>query len=237
VKAKANLTAPMLISIVIPTFNEASSIKATLQPLQSLREQGRVEVILSDGGSTDATFDQAQFLVDEVVCEVKGRAAQMNAGADRAKGECLLFLHADTQLPDNFVDLIAEAMPFPSESDCWGFFPVRLSGQLWSLRIVERFMNLRSRLSAIATGDQALFVSRALWQKLCGFADIPLMEDVEFSSRARKVSRPRVMRGKLVTSSRRWEQRGVVPTVLLMWKLRWLYFRGVNPQALSEMYR
>jgi len=237
VNTEVDPAASVLLSIVIPTFNEATSLTATLQPLQSLREQGWVEVILSDGGSTDATLDLAQFLVDEIVCEAKGRAAQMNAGAERVKGKCLLFLHADTQLPDNFFDLIVEALPSSSLSHCWGFFPVRLSGQFWALRIVERFMNLRSRLSAIATGDQALFVSLEMWRKLGGFANIPLMEDVEFSSRARKVSRPRVMRRKLVTSSRRWEQRGVIATVLLMWKLRWLYARGVDPQILSEMYR
>ncbi len=229
--------APALISIVIPTFNEASSIAATLQPLQRFRQQGSVEVILSDGGSTDSTLDQAQDWVDVCVCEAKGRAAQMNAGARRAKGDCLLFLHADTELPENFVDLISEELQSHCSVHLWGFFPVRLSGRLWAFRIIERFMNLRSRISAIATGDQALFVNQRLWQKLEGFAIIPLMEDVEFSRRAREVSRPKVMGRKLVTSSRRWEQRGVVPTVLLMWKLRWLYFCGVDPQALSEMYR
>ncbi len=225
------------ISVVIPTYNEASSIVDTLMPLQRFRQNGDIEVILSDGNSTDATRQMATGLVDRCINESKGRALQMNSGAKFANGQLLLFLHADTQLPVDFVVSLGELLTSPKSQLVWGFFPLRLSGNDRLLRIVERCISLRSRLTSIATGDQAIFVNRALWQRLEGYGDIALMEDVEFSGRARKLTKAQVQSSCVVTSSRRWEQRGIVATVLLMWRLRWLYFCGVSPQTLAKLYR
>lgn len=225
------------LSIVIPTYNEAISIEATLAPLQKLRYCGDVEIIISDGNSTDATREKALGAVDECLNETKGRARQMNCGAKVARGEFLLFLHADTHLPDNFFSLLMACLDHTTDEHSWGFFPVRLSGEHRLLRVVERSMNLRSRLSSIATGDQAIFVSRTLWKALNGFSDIPLMEDVDFSRRARKLSKAKIIPRPLTTSSRRWEQNGVIATVWLMWRLRWLYFCGVPAKDLAKLYR
>lgn len=225
------------ISIVIPTYNEAGSIESTLMPLQRSRCDGEVEVILSDGNSTDGTRDLAAPLVDLCLNESQGRARQMNSGAKAASGELLLFLHADTQLPNDFLPLLTDLQGRHDEEYLWGFFPLRLSGDHWMLRIVERCINLRSRLSSIATGDQAIFVNRNLWYVLEGFSDIPLMEDVELTRRAGKLSKARVQSSLLVTSSRRWEEKGIISTILLMWRLRWLYFVGVNPRTLAALYR
>mgnify|MGYP003683040239 CR=1 FL=1 len=225
------------LSIVIPTYNEEASIEATLAPLQQLRHSGDVEIIISDGNSSDATREKALKWVDECLNETNGRARQMNCGAKVARGEFLLFLHADTLLPDDFFSLLMACLNGAGDECAWGFFPVRLSGEQCLLRIVERSMNLRSRLSSIATGDQAIFVSRTLWEKLNGFSDIPLMEDIDFSRRARKLSKAKIQPRALTTSSRRWEQNGIIATVWLMWRLRWLYFWGVPAQNLVKLYR
>lgn len=228
------------LSIVIPTFNEAQVIGSTLLPLQAFRERGAIEIILSDGGSHDQTREIAKPLVDKIVNQVKGRSAQMNVGAGCSSGDLLLFLHADTQLPTSFF----QNLPNLTERDrntgdrfMWGFFPVRLSGEHSMLRVIEWFMNQRSRLTSVATGDQAIFVSRALWLQLQGFQNIPLMEDVEFSKRARQYASPIVQSEPLVTSSRRWEEKGVFKTMFLMWRLRWMYFRGISPEKLVSLYR
>lgn len=222
------------LSIVVPTFNEADTIIKTLGPLQAGRREGRYEIIACDGGSRDNTVELMDDLVDRIVTGAKGRAQQMNCGAQQACAPWLLFLHADTHLPENFDALLEDAR---SQQRRWGFFTVRLSGSLLCFRVIERAMNLRSRLTSVATGDQAIFIERSLWRELGGYADITLMEDIELSKRARVHGKPHVITCPLTTSSRRWEQRGVVQTVLLMWWLRGLYFLGVSPHRLATLYR
>ncbi len=222
----------MKLSVIIPTLNEASGIVSTLMPLQSWREQGH-EIIIADGGSQDKTLSLAQPLSDNIINAPKGRAQQMNAGAANASGDVLLFLHADTRLPDNAPELISNAL----HNTQWGRFDVTLSGHHFMFRIVEFMMNTRSRLTGIATGDQAIFIKRDLFEKEHGFANIPLMEDIEISKRLKKIFRPACIKERLVTSSRRWEQYGIAKTILLMWRLRLAYFFGTPPDKLAKRYR
>lgn len=218
----------VLLSIIVPTLNEQQTIETCLSHLQSMRNFG-VEVIVSDGGSDDQTLETAKPFVDELVCSEPGRARQMNAGAAAANGQCLLFLHADTKMPSGFsLVSLGKAQ--------WGFFPVKLSGSAWPFRIIETAMNLRSRTTGIGTGDQAMFIRSELFHRVGGFADIPLMEDVEFCRRLKVICRPTLAKGFVVTSSRRWEQQGVCRTVLKMWRLRLAYFLGASPHNLVQQY-
>ena len=221
------------ISIIIPTLNEAAVIQQTLKSLQTIREKGH-EIILADGGSTDETVEQSILLVDQVIVTRTGRACQMNAGAGKAGGEVLVFLHADTRLPDNSAELITAGLSDSRRH--WGRFDVKLSGPHPSLRLVERLMNLRSRLTHIATGDQALFVRRDLFASLGGFPEIPLMEDIAFSKRLKRTGPPLCLRETVVTSSRRWEEQGILRTIALMWRLRLAYFLGASPMRLAQRY-
>ena len=221
------------ISIVMPVLNEAAGIVPTLAALAPLRARG-VEVIVVDGGSSDDTVALATPWADCVLVFPGGRARQMNAGAARATGEVLLFLHADTQLAAGADELVVEAL---RGNAAWGRFDVRIDGAPWILRVVATLMNLRSRWSGIATGDQAIFMRSALFDAVGGFPDQPLMEDVEISRRLRAVSRPVCLRAKVRTSGRRWESRGVWSTIFLMWRLRWRYWRGEPAAALAEAYR
>jgi len=216
------------LTIIIPVFNEEQDIETCLLGLQPLRKQG-VEVILVDGGSQDSTCELAVPLVDHVIKSALGRGTQMNTGATLAQGKFLLFLHADTVLPPNFSPTMISEIP-------WGYFPVELSGSAWPFRVIERAMNLRSKITKIATGDQAIFIQSVLFQRIGGFADIPLMEDVEICGRLRSVSRPVLMSSTIVTSSRRWEQQGIVRTVLRMWRLRLAFFFGACPHKLVQQY-
>ena len=220
------------LSIVIPTLNEAANIGACLKALSPLRQQG-TEIIIADGGSTDATVAQAEAGADKVVISKAGRARQMNAGAREARGAWLLFLHADTRLPENMPDVMT-AWAF-SHSD-WGFFFVRLDSPRWAFRIVEQMMNWRSYYSRIATGDQCLFMKRELFESLGGYADIALMEDIELSKRLKRTGRPIVALAKATTSARKWEQEGVMKTIALMWCLRLGYFFGADPNRLASRY-
>jgi rSAM/selenodomain-associated transferase 2 len=222
-----------MLSVVVPVLNEASGIVASLQRLAPLRARGH-EVIMVDGGSSDATVALATPLVDQVVHSARGRARQMNAGAAMARGELLLFLHADTQLPADADQLIAQALAGHAG---WGRFDVRISGGSAWFPVISAFMNQRSRLTGIATGDQGLFVHTRLFQQLGGYADQPLMEDIELSRRLRAVVAPHCLRQRVVTSGRRWQQGGVWRTIVLMWWLRWRYWRGADPQALARLYR
>ena len=221
------------LSIVMPTLNEAAGIEPQLAALQSLRSRG-VELIVADGGSSDSTAERAARWVDRLLTAPRGRAWQMNAGAAVARGDVLLFLHADTHLPPRADALLLQAIAAGAE---WGRFDVQIEGRPWMLRVVARFMNLRSRCSGIATGDQALFVTRQAFEAVGRFPEQALMEDIELSSRLKRRSRPACITSRVRTSGRRWEQRGVWRTIFLMWQLRWRYWRGESPARLAEAYR
>ncbi|HYN62426.1 MAG TPA: TIGR04283 family arsenosugar biosynthesis glycosyltransferase [Rubrivivax sp.] len=221
------------LSIVVPALDEAAGIAATLQALAPLRARG-AEVIVVDGGSRDGTPRLAAPLADRVLCSPRGRARQMNAGAAVAGGTLLLFLHADTRLPGSADAALRDAV---ARGAAWGRFDVRIDGRPMMLRLVAALMNLRSRLSGIATGDQAIFVRRDVFQRIGGFPDQPLMEDIEVSRRLRALAPPCCLRQRVTTSGRRWQTRGVWRTIVLMWRLRWRYWRGASPQALAEAYR
>lgn len=221
------------LSIVMPALDEAPRIGRGLALLAPLRARG-CEVIVVDGGSGDGTREAAAPLADRVLAAGRGRAGQMNAGAAAARGEVLLFLHADSELPPGADRLVAQGLA--GSGRAWGRFDVRLSGAHPLLRIVERAMNLRSRLTGICTGDQGLFVRREEFERIGGFPPIALMEDIAISRALKRVSRPLCLSARIVTSSRRWEDNGVLRTVLAMWRLRLMYFLGADPSRLAETY-
>ena len=223
----------MKLSFIIPTLNEAEYIGACLLPLQSLRKKGH-QVIVADGGSTDETAAIAATLADHVVtCPSGRRAMQMNKGARLAVGDVLVFLHADTLLPEDVDHYLLNGVNIGRG---WGRFDVRLSGNGPALRIIEWFMNVRSRLTGIATGDQAIFVTQGLFEESGGYPDIAIMEDIAFSKILKKRMPPVCLRKKVVASSRRWEKFGVIRTVLQMWMLRARYFLGADPDNLARQY-
>lgn len=222
------------LSIVVPVLNEAGGIEATLAALAPLRERA-AEVIVVDGGSRDDTVALARPLADRIVDGPRGRARQMNAGAAVASAPHLLFLHADTRLPERADALITTALA--AHPHAWGRFDVVIEGRSRMLPVVAALMNRRSRWSGIATGDQAMFMSRAAFDVVGGFPDQPLMEDIELSIRLKRLSAPVCLRKRVITSGRRWEQRGVWRTILLMWRLRLLYALGVSADRLAPWYR
>ena len=225
------MAAPFL-SIILPVLNEAGEIRAQLEALQSLRNKG-VSLILVDGGSHDNTPEIARPLVDQLIFTARGRGIQMNAGAQISTAEVLLFLHADTRLPPSAVDCICNAI---SSGALWGRFDVRIASSHLLLRIVERMMNWRSRLTGIATGDQGIFVRKALFERVGGYPELPLMEDVVLSSRLKRIAPPVCLREYVVTSGRRWEKHGVMRTILMMWRLRTEFFFGADPHKLAVRY-
>jgi rSAM/selenodomain-associated transferase 2 len=220
------------LSIIVPALNEAGCILEFLRQLQALRGQGH-EVILVDGGSGDDTVGLARPLVDRLLAAPAGRALQMNIGAQAASGRVFWFLHADTQLPDRAAQRIIEAV---QHAGSWGRFDVRLSGDHRLLRLVERMMNWRSRITGVATGDQGVFIRRELFERVGGFANLPLMEDIDLSRRLKREQRPVCLRDTLIASSRRWEQQGLLRTIALMWVLRLAYFLGVPAARLAKHY-
>jgi rSAM/selenodomain-associated transferase 2 len=222
----------MRLSVIIPVRNEAAIIRDCLEALQPLRRRGH-EVILVDGGSTDGTPGHAEGLVDRLLFSERGRARQMNRGAAAAQGDLLLFLHADVRLPMTADAAIAEGIRAGAE---WGRFDVRLTGDGVLFRIIAGFMNRRSRLTGIATGDQCLFVRRVLFEAAGGFSDIELMEDIDLSRRLKSRSEPACLRAKVLVSSRRWEERGVLRTVVGMWLLRLRFALGADPADLARRY-
>jgi rSAM/selenodomain-associated transferase 2 len=222
----------MTLSIIMPVLNEAIGVEAALQALAPYRARG-AEVIAADGGSTDRTLDLARPFVDRVVTAPRGRAAQMNAGAAAASGDVLLFLHADTRLPANADKLVIEGL-FVSRR-AWGRFDVRIEGDGW-LGVIAAMMNARSRMTGIATGDQAMFMTRAAFKTAGEFPDIALMEDIAMSARLKRLGRPLCVRACVVTSGQRWQKHGTLRTVILMWRLRLAYFLGADPAKLARAY-
>ena len=216
----------------MPVLDEATHIVDHLDRLQGLRARG-VELIVVDGGSTDGTAALAVALADRVVVAPRGRASQMNAGAAASQRPVLLFLHADSELPQTALQAILDAI---STGAAWGRFDVRIDGHSGLLRIVERMMNWRSRLTGIATGDQAIFVRREAFDKAGHYADLPLMEDIALTAALRRLAPPACLREVVLTSGRRWEQHGVLRTILLMWWLRAAFFLGADPAHLALRY-
>jgi rSAM/selenodomain-associated transferase 2 len=222
------------ITIIIPALNEAASLPATLAPLQALRGRGH-EVVVVDGGSADGTPEIARPMADQVIASPRGRAVQQKAGAAAATGDVLLFLHADTLLPPAADRLVLDGLRTSGRG--WGRFDVRLSGAAPLLRVVERMISLRSRATGIATGDQAIFVRAEWFRRAGGFPPIPLMEDVALSTELKRIGPPLCLRERVTTSSRRWEERGIARTILLMWRLRLAYALGADPARLADRYR
>jgi rSAM/selenodomain-associated transferase 2 len=222
-----------MLSVIIPVLDEAATIEAALPALAPLRARG-AEVIVVDGGSHDDTAARAAPLADRVVTSARGRATQMNAGAAVVRGDVLLFLHADTRLPPDADRIVREALARTGRA--WGRFDVTIEGRHPLLPVVAAAMNARSRLTGITTGDQAMFVTRAAFVAAGRFPEIALMEDITFARTLKHISRPVSLRARVTTSGRRWEARGVVRTILLMWRLRLMYFFGATPDALALRY-
>jgi rSAM/selenodomain-associated transferase 2 len=222
-----------VLSIIIPALNEADNIEALLMNLAAMRARG-AEIIVADGGSSDGTPALAAPYADKVITCPAGRAVQMNAGASQARGDILLFLHADTELPGDADALIIEGLA--SSRRRWGRFDVSIKGESRLLRVIAAMMNWRSRLTGISTGDQAIFVTRALFQQAGGYPELRLMEDVAFTRTLRRHAKPLALSARVQTSGRRWEKHGVLRTVWLMWCLRFAYWRGVDPDALAARY-
>ena len=220
------------LSIIIPVLNEALTLTDHLASLQPLRTQG-VEVIVVDGSSSDNSAQAALPLVDRVLSSSPGRALQMNLGAQLASAPALLFLHADTRLPESAVDQITQAL----NTCAWGRFDIKLSGLSRWLPVVSWMMNQRSRFTGIATGDQGIFVRATTFKDVGGFPEQRLMEDIELSKRLKRVSSPACLRSLVISSGRRWDEFGAWQTIRLMWRLRYRYWRGVSATQLAKEYR
>jgi rSAM/selenodomain-associated transferase 2 len=232
------------LSIIVPVLNEATEIGATLSSLNAQRKQavgdfpGGIELLVVDGGSQDDTCALCQGEVDRVLESARGRARQMNEGAAVARGELLLFLHADTRLPPDGLTRLAAAWQQAGHAG-WGRFDVHIRGRSRWFPVIAGLMNLRSAWTGIATGDQAIFVSRRRFESIGGYPDQALMEDIELCKRLKRPpgGAPLRLHARVSTSGRRWEARGVWTTVLLMWRLRWRYWRGSSAEAIAEAYR
>lgn len=223
----------MTITVVVPMFNERRELPDLVQHLLTLKHEG-AEIVLIDGASNDGSAALARASGLLVIDSRRGRARQMNAGAQIATSDVLLFLHADTRLPNGAISHINDAL---AHGAVWGRFDVCISGKSIWLKVIARLINLRSRWSGIATGDQAIFVKRDAFNAVDGFPDQPLMEDIELSCRLKRLGKPACLPGPAVTSGRRWQTHGVWPTIVLMWRLRWDYWRGVSAETLAERYR
>ena len=239
---------PITLSIVIPLLNEADNLPKLMGHLAHLNP-APYQVILVDGGSTDNSVAIAKELIESLIDSspsvisgqvidwqitesTAGRALQMNAGAELATGDVLLFLHADTQLPNHAIADITSAV----RQAAWGRFDVRLDSSAWMLKVVSQMINWRSRFSGIATGDQAIFIKKPLFEQLGGYPQQPLMEDIELCKRLKAVGKPACLRSKVITSARRWQQYGTWRTIGLMWHLRFDYWRGVSADNIKQRY-
>ncbi len=220
------------LTIIVPALDEAAGIAACLAPMQAMRTRG-AQVLVVDGGSRDASRRIAAPLADRVIESPRGRARQMNAGAEAADGDVLLFVHADTILSPDADAAIERALAAGAR---WGRFDVTISGTDPLLPMVAAMMNARSRWSGIATGDQAIFVRRDEFRAAGAFPAIELMEDVALCKRLKRASRPACLRERVATSGRRWERHGTLRTILLMWRLRMAYALGADPAALARRY-
>jgi rSAM/selenodomain-associated transferase 2 len=221
------------LSIIVPALDEEAGIEPALRALSALRARG-AEVIVVDGGSRDRTVALAQPLCDRLVTGPRGRAAQMNAGAGAAHGDVLLFLHADTRLPADADRLVLEGLARSGRP--WGRHDARIDGRHPLFPLIAAMMNLRSRLTGIATGDQAIFVAKTAFAAIGGFPDIALMEDIVLSRRLKRLGRPLCLTARVSTSARRWEKHGIVRTILTMWRLRLAFFLGAEPAKLAASY-
>jgi len=220
------------VALVIPVLNEAKSLMPSIERLKALHD--KYHVIFCDGGSDDDTCVLLQKDALNYCCSSRGRALQMNAGASTCDSDILIFIHADTSISSSDIELVKKAMQ--DESIVGGRFDVRLSGERFAFRIIEWMINLRSRMTGISTGDQCQFVRRSVFEAMGGFPEQGLMEDVEFSKRLKRYGKIACLKNKVVTSSRRWEKHGIIKTVMLMWKLRLLYWLGTSPEKLAEIY-
>ncbi|HYP02927.1 MAG TPA: TIGR04283 family arsenosugar biosynthesis glycosyltransferase [Cyanobium sp.] len=229
---KGGEPATVTVSVIIPLLNEAAAVAAFSGHWQELRARG-AELLLVDGGSEDGTVPLIERAGFTVIRSARGRARQMNAGAARASGGILIFLHADTRLPEGALEMVRRSLRPPR---CWGRFDVEIVGRQPMLAVVARCMNLRSRWSGIATGDQAIFLHRRVFDRVGGFPDQPLMEDVELSARLRSLAPPVCLKATVATSGRRWQAGGIGRTILLMWSLRFAYWLGVPAPALARLY-
>jgi rSAM/selenodomain-associated transferase 2 len=218
------------LSVVIPALDEETALP---RALGAARQQGVVELLVVDGGSRDDTLGVARQLADRVLVAPRGRAAQMNAGAAVARGDVVLFLHADTLLPPGYPERVAGAL---ATGAIGGRFDLRLDAPGLVYRGLERLISLRSRLTGVATGDQAIFVRRDVFERLGGYPPVPLMEDIALCRRLKRAGRLVPLRDRVVTSARRWQQHGVARTVLLMWALRAGYYAGLSPDRLARLY-
>lgn len=223
----------MSISVIIPVLNEECVLREKVAQFQALREAGH-EIIVVDGDSEDSSMIFAREFADHVLSTDRGRAKQMNAGVQVANNDLLLFLHIDTEISMSALEALARLTG--SNKNIWGRFDVRISGSHFMFRVIETMMNWRSRITGIATGDQAIFVSKALFDRVNGFTEIPLMEDIEISTRLKKISKPVCMSDMVTTSSRRWEKDGIYRTIWLMWRLRLAFWFGKDPAVLVQRY-
>ena len=221
------------LTIIVPVLDEAALVADALAALAPCRARG-AEVIVVDGGSRDRTMELARPLADRTSAAPRGRAAQMNAGAAAARGEVLLFLHVDTALPPEADRLVVEGLAVSGRP--WGRFDVAIAGKSPLLPVVARLMSVRSRLTGIATGDQAMFVGRAAFAAAGGFPVIALMEDIALSARLKRLGHPLCLAARVTTSGRRWDGHGVLRTILAMWRLRLAYYLGADPRALARAY-
>lgn len=220
------------LSVVIPALNEAAIITDTLARLQGLRALG-AEVLLVDGGSTDATGTLADPLVDRLLASPPGRARQMNAGWRGARGALVWFVHADTVITEDHWRAVLQC----GSAAGWGWFDVRLDSPRPVFGLVAALMNRRARLTRVATGDQGIFVARGLLEQIGGFPEIPLMEDVALCRRLKGRAAHPIARPRLVASARRWERHGTARTILKMWYLRAAFYLGADPAKLARSYR